>query len=47
MSSQAVERAMITEADLTRAKRRKAIDSAAAAWILQAALDALPDTGPG
>ena len=47
ISSQAVERAMITEADLTRAKRRKAIDSAAAAWILQAALDALPDTGPG
>jgi len=47
MSTQAVERAMIAEADLTRAKRRKAIDSAAAAWILQAALDALPDTAPG
>jgi len=42
MSTQAVERAMIAEADLTRAKRKKSIDSAAAAWILQAALDTLP-----
>jgi len=42
MSTQAVERAMIDEADLTRGKRRKSIDSAAAAWILQAALDTLP-----
>lgn len=47
MSTRAVERAMITEADLTRAKRKKSIDSAAAAWILQAALDSLPDSGPG
>ena len=39
MSSQAVERAMIREADLSRAKRKKSIDSAAAAYILQAALD--------
>ncbi len=39
MSSQAVERAMIQEADLSRAKRKKSIDSAAAAYILQAALD--------
>lgn len=42
MSTQAVERAMIAEADLTRSKRKKSIDSAAAAWILQAALDTLP-----
>ena len=42
MSTQAVERAMIDEANLTRARRKKAIDSAAAAWILQAALDSLP-----
>ena len=30
---------MIREADLSRAKRKKSIDSAAAAYILQAALD--------
>lgn len=41
MSSRAVERAMIDEADLSRAKRRKAVDAAAAAYILQAALDSL------
>lgn len=41
MSTQAVERAMIGEADLSRAKRAKSIDAAAAAWILQGALDAL------
>src|SRR3546814_13925112 len=35
MSTRAVERAMIDEADLPRGKRRKANDSAAAAWILQ------------
>ncbi|NQW11851.1 MAG: Holliday junction resolvase RuvX [Alphaproteobacteria bacterium] len=41
MSTQAVERAMIDEADLSRAKRAKSIDAAAAAWILQGALDAM------
>ena len=41
MSSQAVERAMISEADLSRTKRKKSVDSAAAAYILQAALDSL------
>ncbi|EDP66032.1 Holliday junction resolvase YqgF [alpha proteobacterium BAL199] len=46
MSTQAVERAMISEADLTRGQRKKSIDSAAAAWILQAALDALPEPEP-
>jgi putative Holliday junction resolvase len=39
LSSAAVNRAMI-EADLTRAKRARAVDAAAAAWMLQAALDA-------
>lgn len=41
MSSHAVERAMIGEADLSRKKRGDAIDAAAAAYILQSALDAL------
>jgi putative Holliday junction resolvase len=44
LSSAAVNRAMI-EADLTRAKRAKAVDAAAAAYMLQAALDAT--AGPG
>ena len=39
-STRAVERAMIA-ADVTRAKRAERIDSAAAAYILQGALDAL------
>lgn len=40
LSTMAVERAMLS-ADLSRAKRAQAVDSAAAAWILQGALDAL------
>jgi putative Holliday junction resolvase len=40
LSSAAVNRAMIEEADLTRKKRAAAVDAAAAAWMLQAALDA-------
>lgn len=40
LSTMAVERAML-EADLTRKKRAKAIDAAAAAYILQGALDAI------
>ena len=40
LSSAAVNRAMIQEADLTRKKRAQAVDSAAAAWMLQGALDA-------
>jgi putative Holliday junction resolvase len=40
LSSAAVNRAMIREADLTRKKRAAAVDAAAAAYILQAALDA-------
>lgn len=39
-STQAVERAMIA-ADLSRAKRAARVDSAAAAYILQGAIDAL------
>jgi putative Holliday junction resolvase len=39
-STQAVQRAMI-DADVTRAKRRDAVDKLAAAHILQGALDAL------
>ena len=40
LSTMAVERAMIA-ADLSRKKRKKAVDTAAAAYILQGALDAL------
>jgi putative Holliday junction resolvase len=40
LSSAAINRAMIREADLTRQKRAAAVDSAAASYILQAALDA-------
>jgi putative Holliday junction resolvase len=40
LSSAAVERLLIGEADLSRRKRAPAVDRMAAAWILQAALDA-------
>jgi putative Holliday junction resolvase len=40
LSTMAVERAMLS-ADVSRARRAQAVDSAAAAWILQGALDAL------
>jgi putative holliday junction resolvase len=43
-STQAVERAMI-EADLSRAKRAERVDNAAAAFILQGAIDALARLG--
>lgn len=39
MSTMAVNRMLIGEADLTRAKRAEVVDRAAAAWILQGALD--------
>jgi putative pre-16S rRNA nuclease len=45
MSTMAVERAMIAH-DVTRAKRDKVVDQAAAAFILQGALDALGRTKP-
>jgi len=40
LSSAAVNRMLIAEGDLTRAKRARAVDGAAAAYMLQAALDA-------
>lgn len=40
LSTAAVSRFLIEQADLTRAKRAEAVDRAAAAWMLQAALDA-------
>jgi len=51
LSTAAVERMMI-EADYSRAKRAELVDSMAAAWILQGALDALrrivpPEVPPG
>jgi putative Holliday junction resolvase len=40
LSSAAVNRFLINQADLSRGKRSAAVDRMAAAWILQAALDA-------
>jgi putative holliday junction resolvase len=40
LSSEAVNRFLIGEADLSRRKRATAVDRMAAAWMLQAALDA-------
>lgn len=39
LSSMAVNRMLIDEADMSRAKRAEVVDRAAAAWILQGALD--------
>jgi putative Holliday junction resolvase len=41
LSTAAINRMLITEADLTRAKRAGVVDRAAAAYILQGALDRL------
>jgi putative Holliday junction resolvase len=41
LSSAAVNRMLIGEADATRARRADLVDKAAAAWILQGALDRL------
>ena len=41
MSSMAVNRMLIDEADVTRSRRAELVDKAAAAWILQGALDRL------
>jgi len=41
MSSMAINRMLIGEADVTRARRADLVDKAAAAWILQGALDRL------
>lgn len=42
LSTSAVERVLIDEADMTRKRRAQVVDKAAAAWILQGALDAAP-----
>ena len=41
LSSAAVNRMLISEADTSRAKRAQSVDKLAAAWILQGALDRL------
>lgn len=41
LSSKAVENFLITEADLSRAKRKKVLDASAAAYILQGVLDGM------
>lgn len=41
MSSMAVNRMLVGEADISRARRAEVVDKAAAAWILQGALDRL------
>ncbi len=47
LSSAAVNRMLIDEADTTRARRAEVVDKAAAAWILQGALDRLRDARAG
>lgn len=47
LSSAAVNRMLIAEADLSRAKRAVAVDRAAAAYMLQAALDATREAPAG
>ena len=46
LSSMAVNRMLIGEADVTRARRADLVDKAAAAWILQGALDRLRNVNP-
>ncbi len=45
LSSAAVNRMLIQDIDMTRARRAQVVDAAAAAWTLQAALDATIDEG--
>ncbi|MFC0410597.1 Holliday junction resolvase RuvX [Roseomonas elaeocarpi] len=47
LSSSAVNRMLVSEADLSRGKRAKAVDAAAAAYMLQSALDATRPEAPG
>jgi putative holliday junction resolvase len=47
LSSAAVNRMLVGEADLSRKRRARVVDRAAAAWILQAALDASRHRTPG
>jgi putative Holliday junction resolvase len=46
LSTVAVQRLLISEADMTRNKRAQSVDKMAAAYILQGALDALNKKGP-
>jgi putative Holliday junction resolvase len=46
LSTMAVNRMLISEADLSRAKRAEVVDRAAAGWILQGALDRLRSAPP-
>ncbi|MBB4286062.1 Holliday junction resolvase RuvX [Roseospira goensis] len=46
LSTSAVERMMVREFDMSRQKRAARVDAAAAAYILQGALDALARQGP-
>lgn len=43
MSTMAVNRVLIEEADVTRARRAELVDKLAAAWILQGAVDRLSE----
>lgn len=45
LSTAAVERMLVREADLSRRRRAQVVDKAAAAYILQGALDALKGAG--
>lgn len=45
LSTQAVERVLVDEADMSRRRRGRVVDSMAAAYILQGALDALAGAG--
>ncbi len=45
LSTAAVERLLVEEADMTRARRAQVVDKMAAAYILQGALDALRRAG--
>ncbi|MGE3648181.1 MAG: Holliday junction resolvase RuvX [Reyranellaceae bacterium] len=46
LSSAAVERTMVDEYDMSRARRAERIDAAAAAWILQTALERMRNASP-
>jgi putative Holliday junction resolvase len=46
LSTAAVQRMLTGEADVSRARRAELVDKAAAAWILQGALDRLRSGGP-
>jgi putative Holliday junction resolvase len=46
LSTAAVERVLICQADMSRRRRAEVVDKAAAAYILQGALDAMARTPP-